>query len=190
MSRATQKAEWLGPWKGWGVRVVKPRKRQTFAHSGGNSREVLTVETSGAVYTTSDPHDRAHDSKDPFGQLHPAADPTGKLTLGVQSRPRRYNRSQVVVYLAARKGKAIGPRAIGVDSMYDGWARAYRKLAAAGVMLGKFVEGSKAAAMADAMLPRGVELRDVLHQRTRTRMSPKELELERAASALLRTHSQ
>lgn len=174
-------------------------RRASFADKDANRRRVLTGGDVGrglgrrerraarAVFEavlveTADPFDVAHGDRDPAtgGLLYLAQGARGVARFGLAAHPRRrYHPSQTVATL---EGAVVG-----VDSAFDAMHERAARLAAEGLTTQSVgaVRTSFLAAQLDARLTRGVRLRDVLHQETRCAMSPEEMRLEVAASAML-----
>lgn len=172
-------------------------RRSTFEHARDNLRQVLTGEDIGrglrkrdrraaraafedACRETDDPFDAAHNDRDrKDGAFYLEQGRGGVPRFGLLDRPRRrYHESQMV---------GTGPVRVGVDSAFDAMAERARRLEGEGISAGRIgaVQTGLLAELLDARLPRGVRLRDVLHQETRQALTVREAALEREAGRWL-----
>lgn len=163
----------------------KGRRTGPYAMSDDNARTVLTnartVLTGAApsqCVETTDPFDRAHVVRDGglMSRFVPAADiETGRPTRNLKAHPRLYPRCYIT---------ASG---VSTDSMFDRWWLKCLWLRDQGVELGG-TSRSSIEVIATAMksgVGRKERLRDLLHQRTRQKVTKAQAALERQASELL-----
>lgn len=155
-------------------------QKSPYVHGQDNGRVVLTAQESQVgLVATKDPADRAHTTRDAFGLLIPSAllDDDGHARPNPDVRhakPRKYPPS------------SIAGNGVAYDSAFDEWHEARRRLAAQGIELGG--HGHTMAAAVGALESRrkdSIRLRDVIEQKTRTRATRTEIELDRAATRLL-----
>jgi hypothetical protein len=162
--------------------AAKPKKgRRTgpYASSDDNARRVLTGAAPSECVPTADPFDRAHCVRggDLMNRFVPAADiETGRPTRNLTAKPRLYPRCYMT-------GAGVS-----TDSMWDRWWLKCLWLQQQGVELGGTSRSS--IEVIETAMQSGVgkreRLRDLLHQRTRQRVTRRQAELERQASELLR----
>lgn len=160
-------------------------QKSPYVHGQDNGRVVLTAQDLSAkdaqanLVATKDPADRAHTTRDAFGLLVPSAllDDDGHARPNPDVRhakPRKYPPS------------SIAGNGVAYDSAFDEWHEARRRLAAQGIELGG--HGHTMAAAVGALESRrkdSIRLRDVIEQKTKTRATRAEIQLDREATRLL-----
>lgn len=156
----------------------KGRRTGPYASSDDNGRTVLTGAAPSRCVATSDPFDRAHTTRDGglMNRFLPAADiESGKPTRNLQASPRLYP----PCYMTGQ--------GISTDSMWDRWWLKCLWLKQQGVELGGTSRSS--IEVIETAMQSGVgrkeRLRDLLHQRTKQRITRRQADLERQGSALL-----
>ena len=155
-------------------------QKSPYVHGQDNGRVVLTAQESQVGWwATRDHSARPHTARDAWGRLIPSAraDDDGHARPNPDVRhakPRKYPPS------------SIAGNGVAYDSAFDEWHEARRRLAAQGIELGG--HGHTMAAAVGALESRrkdSIRLRDVIEQKTRTRATRTEIELDREATRLL-----